>query len=127
MNGNAVIDTNVIIKMLNGDETARTLLENIERAFVPVTVAGELFYGARKSSRRQENMELFEAALADFELLPIDVATARSYAIIKADLQIRGFTIPENDLWIAAAAHANQCPLATFDAHFKNISQIEII
>jgi tRNA(fMet)-specific endonuclease VapC len=113
--------------MLNGNEPAKRLLEEIERAFVPVTVVGELFYGARKSVRQQENMELFEAVLEDFELLPIDIATASSYAIIKADLQIRGFTIPENDLWIAAAAHANRCSLATFDAHFKHVSQIEVI
>jgi tRNA(fMet)-specific endonuclease VapC len=127
VSGSAIIDTNVIIKMLNGNESAKRLFEKIERAFIPVTVVGELFYGAYKSSRQQENMELFEAVLEDFELLPIDAATARSYALIKADLQICGFTIPENDLWIAAAAHANRCSLATFDAHFKHISQIEII
>jgi predicted nucleic acid-binding protein len=86
MSGNVVVDTNVIIRMLNGDDSAKKLLGSIARAFVPVTVAGELFYGARKSARQQENTDLFEAVLEDFELLPLDVMAAKSYALIKADL-----------------------------------------
>jgi tRNA(fMet)-specific endonuclease VapC len=126
MNG-SVVDTNVIIKMLNNDEAAIGLLEKIERAYVPVIVMGELFYGAYKSSRQRENMELFQTLLSEFEILFVDDETARSYAAIKANLVKSGVTIPENDLWIAAIAHANKLSLATFDAHFKNIFQVEVL
>jgi tRNA(fMet)-specific endonuclease VapC len=123
----SVIDTNVIIKMLNNDQTAILLLEKAGRAFVPVIVVGELFYGAYKSSKREANIALFQMVLAQFEILTVDDETARSYGMIKADLAKIGFSIPENDLWIAATAHAHNLSLATFDAHFKNIAQINIV
>ena len=43
MNGN-LVDTNVIIKLLNGDERAVRIFDNAKNIFVPVIVAGELFY-----------------------------------------------------------------------------------
>jgi len=126
MNG-SVIDTNVIIRMLKGDKTAVEMLDNIENAFVPIVVVGELFYGAYKSACKDDNMALFTAVLSTFEILPADEATAVSYALIKTDLIKNGIQIPENDLWIAAAAHAKNLSLATFDSHFENISRIKII
>ena len=126
MNG-SVIDTNVIIKMLNGDKTTIEMLDKIEKVFVPIVVVGELFYGAYKSARKDENMALFTAVLSTFETLPVDEAVAVSYAEIKTDLIKNGVKIPENDLWIAATAKANNLSLATFDSHFENISSIKII
>ncbi|MDR1916010.1 MAG: type II toxin-antitoxin system VapC family toxin [Synergistaceae bacterium] len=127
MNG-SVIDTNVIIRMLNGDEAAINLLNTVGRAFIPIIVVGELFYGAAKSTRRQENMELFRRAIDSFDgILTVDETVAESYGVIKFDLKKNGFTIPENDLWIAAVSHAHDLPLATFDEHFKHISRIEVI
>jgi tRNA(fMet)-specific endonuclease VapC len=127
MNG-SVIDTNVIIRMLNGDETAVNLLSMISGAFIPIIVVGELFYGAEKSTRRQENMKLFSKVIDSFDgILTVDETVAESYGAIKFDLKKNGFTIPENDLWIAAVSHAHNLPLATFDEHFKHISRIEVI
>jgi tRNA(fMet)-specific endonuclease VapC len=121
----SVIDTNVIIKMLNNDEAAISLLSGIEQAYLPVTVVGELYYGAMRSSHKQENMAVFQQVISDFEILPIDIETADSYASIKAGLVASGINIPENDLWIAACAHAHQLSLATFDGHFSHIHSIE--
>ena len=70
MNGNkalqikALVDTNVIIKLLSGDENAVRLFSNAEKISVPATVAGELFYGAYKSSRARENLKLFTEFLS---------------------------------------------------------------
>jgi predicted nucleic acid-binding protein len=47
MNGN-LIDTNVIIKLLSGDEKAVRIFDNATNIFVSAIVAGELFYGAFK-------------------------------------------------------------------------------
>jgi tRNA(fMet)-specific endonuclease VapC len=127
MNG-SVIDTNVIIRMLNGDESAIDLLSTVSGAFIPIIVVGELFYGAKKSAHAQENMALFRKVIDSFDgILAIDETVAEAYGAIKFDLKKNGFTIPENDLWIAAVAHAHDFPLATFDEHFKHISCIEII
>ena len=126
MNG-SVIDTNVIVKMLNGDKTAIETLGKMNKVFVPIVVVGELFYGAYKSARKDENTALFTAVLSTFEILPVDESVAVSYAVIKTDLIKTGIKIPENDLWIAATAHANNLTLATFDSHFENISKIKIV
>ena len=126
MNG-SVIDTNVVIRMLNGDQSAVEMLGKIEKVFVPIIVAGELFYGAYKSARKDDNMALFTSVLSTFEILPVDEPVAVSYASIKNDLIKKGIKIPENDIWIAATAHANGLFLATFDSHFENITNIKII
>ena len=123
----SVIDTNVVIKMLDNDRAAIALLGSIERAYLPAVVAGELLYGAYKSSRKQENLTLFQSVISKFEMLFVDKAVANSYGIIKAELVAKGNVIPENDVWIAAIAHANGLSLATFDAHFKNVSEIAVI
>jgi tRNA(fMet)-specific endonuclease VapC len=126
MNG-SVIDTSVIIRMMNGDGAAVNLLRQITEKYVPVIVVGELFFGAYKSARRDANLEKLQGVLACFNELQVTGAVARSYATIKADLQKQGTPIPENDLWIAATARAYRLPVATFDEHFKRISLIEII
>ena len=117
----SLIDTNVIIKMLHNEKAALDVFAKIDSAYVPVIVAGELFYGAYNSSTPDKNIELFQNVLAQFEILPVNSEVANSYALIKSELKKAGKPIPENDLWIAATAHAYNLPLATFDMHFENV------
>ena len=123
----SVIDTNVIIKMLSNDQAAIDLLSSIPKAYLSVPVVGELYYGAEKSTRRQENMVLFEQVMNEFEILPMSKATAASYAAIKSKLVKAGRNIPDNDIWIAAIAHENNLSVATFDSHFSCIEDIVLI
>jgi len=125
MNG-SLVDTNVIIKLLSGDENAVRLFNNAENIAVPATVAGELFYGAYKSSRAQENLKLFTDFLSQYAILPVDSEVAKAYGEIKAQLVQKGMPIPENDIWIAATAKAHQLTLLTFDSHFSNIEGLQI-
>ena len=122
----SLIDTNVIIKMLNGDKAAIDLLRNVDRAIVTPTIAGELFYGAEKSAHKQENYDLFKATLSQMDFLPITKKTASAYAVIKAGLVSSGVNLPENDLWIAASANEHGLPVVTFDSHFSYIRQIVV-
>jgi tRNA(fMet)-specific endonuclease VapC len=127
MNG-SLIDTSVIIKMMHDEPAAINLLQKIEKAYIPVIVKGELFFGAYKSARRDSNMELFRNVLSKFEIIPIDGDDIPvSYALIKSDLEKKGKPIPENDIWIAAIAHVYGLSVATFDGHFSDISQIELV
>jgi predicted nucleic acid-binding protein len=127
MNG-SIIDTNVIIKMLHGDPDAIALLKKIEKAYVSITIKGELYYGASKSARRESNMELFRKTLANYETLSLDDDDiAVSYGLIKSELEKQGKKIPENDIWIAATAHVYGLSVATFDQHFTCIRQIQLV
>ena len=53
--------------------------------------------------------------------LPCDFDTARLYGRIKAELRRKGKPIPENDIWIAAAAIQYGLTLVTRDRHFDFI------
>jgi predicted nucleic acid-binding protein len=73
-------------------------------------------------------MELFRKTLEKYEPLSLDNDTiAVSYGLIKSELEKKGKKIPENDIWIAAAAHVYDLSIATFDQHFTYISQIHLV
>ena len=125
MNGN-LLDTNVIIRFLGGDTRAKELLATIEKVSIPATVMGELYYGAYKSSRVQDNLTLIKQSLFDFPIISIDDSIADMYGEIKEKLRKKGVQIPENDLWIAATALSCQSVLVSFDSHFTHIEGLII-
>ena len=45
--GRVLLDTNVVIALLAGDEALLTKLDQASEVFIPAIVLGELFYGAR--------------------------------------------------------------------------------
>ena len=126
MNGD-MLDTNVIIKYLAGDEAAKRLLESTSDISVSVIVVGELQYGAQKSSRTESNLALFSSFLSSFTIIPIDEKIAAVYGEAKEQLRAIGINIPENDVWIAATAKSRQCRLITFDTHFKSVDGLVVV
>ena len=127
MNGNYIVDTNVISKLLRADKRAIELFDNAENIKIPIIVAGELFYGAENSSKKQENLDIFSDFLSQYEIIEIDLAIAKTYGEIKAQLKNDGFTIPENDIWIAATAKNYECTLISFDNHFSQVNNLQVI
>lgn len=43
----SLIDTNIIIKLLNGDQKAVELFDSLDGIHISVITAGKLFYGAK--------------------------------------------------------------------------------
>ena len=127
MNGKCLADTNVIIRLFRADERSIELFNQTDNICIPAIVAGELFYGAQKSALKRENMANFSNFLSQHEIVEVDIPVAQAYGEIKAQLQKDGITIPENDLWIAAIAKANQYKLITFDGHFAKIDGLQVI
>jgi len=125
MNGD-MLDTNVIIKYLAGDESAKRLIDNASNISVSVIVVGELQYGAQKSSRTKNNLALFANFLSNFIIIPVDENIAATYGEVKEQLRINGINIPENDVWIAATAKSRCCRLLTYDAHFKFVDGLNV-
>ncbi len=121
MSGKFLLDTNIVIALFANEATIKDNLGDAEEVFVPSIVIGELFYGARKSTRSKENLaRIDELALASV-VLGCDVETARKYGEIKNDLRSKGHPIPENDIWIAAIAAQHNLTLVSRDAHFDEI------
>jgi len=126
MNG-SILDTNVITKLLDNDPAAISLVQKIDHVFTSIVVVGELYYAAANSSKRETNFKNFQDALSCLDIIYIDNAVCMSYAEIKLELKKKGRPIPDNDIWIAACAHAKGLSIVTFDQHFSEIPQIELV
>ena len=104
MPGRILLDTNIVIALFAGENPVRERLVECSEVFLPATVLGELYYGARKSSQSSANSARIGELAAAVTILPCDATTARLYGEIKASLRLKGRPIPENDIWIAAVA-----------------------
>jgi tRNA(fMet)-specific endonuclease VapC len=123
----SVLDTNVITKVLDKDPAALRMVERIETLYTSVIVVGELYFAALKSGRVEANLKLFREALSHMEIIPSNETVNMAYAKIKLELKKKGTPIPENDIWIAACAFVKKLSVATFDGHFSQISEIELV
>lgn len=56
MSGRFLLDTNIVIALLEGDDGVLSKLDQAREIFVPAIVVGELYFGARKSARSEENV-----------------------------------------------------------------------
>jgi tRNA(fMet)-specific endonuclease VapC len=127
MNGSFLLDTNIVISLLEGEENVVNRVAETESVFVPAIVLGELYFGARKSFRVQENLERVEKFAAGTSILDCDKRTAHEYGRIKNLPRQRGRPLPDNDIWIAAMAFRFGLIVATRDAHFQQIDELETI
>ena len=121
------LDTNIAIAVLNGQKAIIEKLAAFEMIYLPVTVSGELLFGAKNSKNRTKNMEKFRAFIGRCVVLDINNLIAEEYSDIRLRLKQKGNPIPENDIWIAAICIANGLPLLTADRHFQNIDNLEVV
>lgn len=124
MSGKLLLDTNIIIALMANEKSVLEKLANAKNIFVPIIAIGELFYGAFKSKRVEENLAWLEEFVSESEVILCDASTAKYYGNIKNSLRVKGRPIPENDIWIAAIAQQHGLTLVTRDLHFKEISDL---
>jgi tRNA(fMet)-specific endonuclease VapC len=111
-----LLDTNVCIGFLNGsnDQILRQFQShNPSELILCSVVKAELLFGARNSQRVEHNLQRLKSFFAPLNSLFFDDNAAEHYALIRADLQMQGKPIGENDLMIAAIARANEVILVT--------------
>jgi len=126
MSGKYLLDTNIIISLFAEDKVVLDSLNKAEGVFVPSIVIGELNFGARKSTRVQENLERINIFVASNVILSCDAVTAFYYGRVKDELRKKGKPIPENDIWVAAIALQYDLTLITRDEHFSEIEELAI-
>jgi len=125
MSGRYLLDTNIIISLFADEPLVKSSLGHADAVFVPSVALGELYYGARKSSRIQANLARIDDFIANSTVLVSDAETAKQYGIIKNKLRQKGRPLPENDIWIAALALQYNLVLLTRDAHFQQIEMLD--
>ena len=116
-----LVDTSVVVDLLEGDEAVALILAHYTPVYIPVVVLAELLSGARRSQRAAENMERIAAFTRSNRVVTCTASTASHYADISNELRARGRPIPQNDMWIAAVARQHGLPVASRDDHFDQV------
>ena len=122
MTDRGVLDTSVFIAAESGRALDVAGLPD-ESAVSVVTIA-ELRAGvlaARGAEVRARRLATLDA-VADIELLPVDVEAAHMWAQMRVLLAESGRRVNANDLWIAATAASRGLPVITQDADFDALS-----
>lgn len=125
MDGRFLLDTNIIIALFAGEAAVQERLAQAGDVFVSSIALGELYFGARKSTRVDENVARLDHFAASSAILGCDAYTAREYGLIKNRLHERGHPIPENDIWNAAIARQHDLILVTRDEHFSEVEELK--
>jgi tRNA(fMet)-specific endonuclease VapC len=125
--GRLALDTNAVISYREGISEVCKLVEEADVIILPVTVIGELLYGALNSTKPKKNEKFFHKFVEYSLVVQIDGSVAARYARIRFTLKGQGTPIPENDIWIAAACLDLKVPIISRDHHFKLVPGLNVI
>jgi tRNA(fMet)-specific endonuclease VapC len=128
--GTYLLDTNICIYIKNRrpPEVLVRLsgLQPGEVAMSSITF-GELCFGAAKSVKQREAMQVLVALKELIPVLALDANTSLHYGQIRQYLQHIGRPIGNNDLWIAAHALSSALTLVTNNvAEFDRVPNLKI-
>lgn len=126
MNGRYLLDTNIIISLFAKDPRIHNRIAGAVEIFIPSVALGELYFGAFKSVKAQENITRIDEFALTNTILSCNAETAKKYGEIKNQLKEKGQPIPENDIWIAAIAQQYDITLVTDDFHFDAVKDLKI-
>ncbi len=121
-----LLDTNVCIKLLNKNNIAvvnELKKHQPEEIYLSTIVQFELYYGAYKSSRIDQNLAKLERFLSQFTILPFDEISAKIAGKLRTELNKLGTPIGVYDLQIASIALAHNLILVTHN--IKEFSRVK--
>jgi predicted nucleic acid-binding protein len=113
-----LIDASVLIDHERGRVDLREHVKGRESEgfFLSVITASELLHGVHRAGDpgiRARRSAFVEGVLGTFPLLPVEIATARMHARLRADLAVQGRLIGAHDLWIASTCLSHGLSLVT--------------
>jgi len=124
-----ILDTDICIYWLKGNKTVEQRamqagLDNLQVSFITIS---ELYYGAFKSQRTKENIQLVKMLEEKMTVIESDSGICGIFGKLKAQLEKDGTIIDDADLFIAASALTLSAVLATNnEKHFKRIKGLKI-
>lgn len=127
-----LIDASVLIEHERGRlQIAKHIAgREADDLFLSVITASELLHGVHRATDlgiRARRAAIVEALLARFAVLPVDLATARAHARLRADLASVGSLIGPHDLWLAAACLAHGLSIATVNTReFRRVPGLSL-
>ena len=128
-----LLDTNVASAIMRDDPVIQAWLSALpadEQIVLCPIVRGEILYGIELLPEGKRRMLLREKADNLFANLLCEVVPSQAdqvYARIKASQHRRGFSMSDNDLWIAATAIAIKATLVSLDGDFGRIDGLPLM
>lgn len=100
----------------------------LESQYTSAVTLGELYKGAYRSSNRDRYLVYIEERLLpNVSVLPYDVAVAKVFGKVRADLELQGRILEDSDLQIAATAIYHELELVTGNvAHFERVPGLKL-
>lgn len=129
MEARYLLDTNIFIYIRQGRPEVIRRFSNVRpgEAAISVISYGELFFGAAKRGLRPDDLERLRALMRLLPCLAIPETAAEAYGTVRADLEAKGQTISNNDLWIAAHALASGLTLVTNnEKEFRRVRGLKV-
>jgi len=125
-----LLDTNICIyiRQKRPEEVLRRFRKlRPGEAALSVITYGELLYGAAKSEQRVRAIEQLHELVSVLPALSLPEAAAEAYGTIRAELELNGEMIGNNDLWIAAHALAAGLILVTNnEKEFRPVRRLKV-
>lgn len=125
-----LLDTNICIYIAKHNPPAvraRFEQHGASELAMSVITLGELRHGAEKSHARDKSLATIAKLEASIRVAPVNEAIGRHYGQIRAQLEVSGLPIGNNDLWIAAQARAEGWVLVTSnEREFSRVEGLQI-
>ncbi|MGA2682959.1 MAG: type II toxin-antitoxin system VapC family toxin [Candidatus Bathyarchaeia archaeon] len=124
------LETDFLVATLRGKKEAERIVKELDEEGKGATTAinsFELFFGANRSERKNENVKQTSKLLERLIVFPLDFASSRKAADISAKLAAEGEKIDFRDAMIAAIAIENGLTLVSRnEAHFKRVKGLKL-
>ncbi len=125
------LETDFLVNFLRGKEEAHEYIEKKEETHNLATTtinAFELYHGAYKSQKSEQNVNQTEELLNRLTILELSLKSAREAGKNLAELESQGDKIDFRDLLIGTIAKRNGYPIKTGNKkHFKRVPELEIL
>jgi tRNA(fMet)-specific endonuclease VapC len=79
MSDRFVLDTNIIIALIDGDVAVRERIAGASEVFIPCPALSELYFGAYRSNQPEVHLAVIDDFARSYAVLPIDGGTARIF------------------------------------------------
>jgi tRNA(fMet)-specific endonuclease VapC len=123
-----LLDTNALIELIRDGSSAmarRVHLHAVHEIAIPALALHELYFGAYKSSRTEENLVTVDKLV--FELVPFEREDARMAGMIRDLLRRSGAPIGHYDVLIAGQALARGLVLVTHNVReFSRVAGLRV-
>lgn len=103
--------------------------DRLDRAVLAISVItlAELRAGQIGANWGPDKVQRAKAVTDAYLHVPLDLEASERWAFLRATVRANGWSIGDNDLWIAATAQSRSWPLVSCDGHFSKLPDLEHI